>query len=192
MSRTRFAVLIGVLLFNFAVLAALTLAIVMKQRRPDRDAISIQLGSVNSENGIRLNEAPKDASAEAAHIGGSDCRVARRTKPSPCYMYFSIDPSFKKSETMDVLVSVEYFDQMPGEFRLNYDGMELPTNKLSPYESAEDKGRCLGSQQWRKAHFLAVNARFQGSQHGADFRIDLNRMPELHIRRVAIQHLGEK
>ena len=91
---------------------------------------------------------------------------------------------------MDVLVTVEFFDGMPGEFRLNYDGMDRSKTKPSPYNSAEDKAQCIGSQQWAKAHFLALNARFQGSQHGgADFRIEPNRMPELHVRRVTVQRL---
>jgi hypothetical protein len=196
MNGKKIAILIGALVLNFIVLAALALAIVMKlQRHPGPSApqeISIQLGTANTENGIRLNEVPKDASAEVANIGGADCRVAKRTKPKPAYMYFSIDPSFKKSALMDALVTVEYFDQVQGEFRLNYDGIDAG-NKPSIYKSAEDKQMCLGSQQWKKAHFLAVNARFQGSQHdGSDFRIDLYRMPELYIRRVSIQHLSEQ
>jgi hypothetical protein len=197
MSGKKFAILIGALLLNLIVLAALALAIVMKLQRTPAPSIpqeiSIQLGTANSENGIRLNEAPKDASAEVANIGGVDCRVVRRTKPSPAYMYFSIDPSFKKPALVDALVTVEYFDQVRGEFRLNYDALDIPSDKPSPYKSAEDKVLCLGSQQWKKAHFLAVNARFQGSQHdGSDFRIDLYRMPELYVRRVTIQHLGEQ
>src|SRR5215211_7050042 len=111
MSRIRFAILIGVLVCNFAALALLVLVSVWKMRSPAPipGAISIELGSENLENGIFLDNSPKDASAEAAHIGGLDCRVSRRPGAGgPCYMYFSIEPSFKRPELTDVLVTVDY------------------------------------------------------------------------------------
>ena len=158
---------------------------------PSPPAISIQLGRELVPKGIQLVEW-KDGITEAANIGGSECRFVTSPPRERAFMYFAIDPSFKRNTLMDALVTVEYFDREPGDFRLNYDAVNLPENKSSRYEAAGNKQECLGAQQWKKAYFLAHNARFQNSQNGgADFRLEV-RLPQLYVRQVTIELLTER
>jgi hypothetical protein len=191
MSKTRFIIIVAVLVFNLAALLLLAWVGFRKQAVANRsNVISIELGKSNLEKGIRLREWAKDGATEAVDIGGAECRVVQGRPPGGrAYMYFAIDSSFKQGGLMDVLVTVEYFDHAPGEFRLNYDAVDLAANRRQ-YLSAEERQKCLGSQQWRKAYFIARNARFQNSQNAAsDFRLEL-RIPELYVRRVTIQPLN--
>jgi hypothetical protein len=199
MSRKRFILITAVLLCN---LAALLLVAWVGFRKTSTassltaptapSAISIQLGRESVSKGIQLIEWAKDGATEAASVGGSECRFVRSPPRERAFMYFAIDPSFKESTLMNALVTVEYFDREPGEFRLNYDAVNLPENKSSRYETAGNKQETVGSQQWKKAYFLAHNARFQNSQNGgADFRLEA-RVPELHVRRVTMELLSDR
>jgi hypothetical protein len=194
MRSVKFAIVLTVLAGNLAALLLLTWIVFRKSSHPhvSPQVIGIELGRHDVQNGILLREWAKDGGNTATNIAGSECRVAQGNAPSGrWYMYFAVDPSFKRTELMDVLMCVEYFDHAPGEFRLNYDAVDTVKNRNDPYRTAEHREQCLGSQQWRKAYFIADRARFKNSQNGAsDFRLDL-RIPELFVRRVTIRHLED-
>jgi hypothetical protein len=64
-------------------------------------------------------------------------------------------------------------------------------NKADTYRTAQPAQKCLGSQQWLKAHFVASYARFKNSENGgSDFRLEI-RAPELSVRRVAVARLDD-
>ena len=193
MSRMKFLIIVVALLCNFAALLALAWIAFRKPHAiTPPNTINIQLGRNPSANGIQLIEWSKDGATEAANIGRSECRFVQSPPGKRSFMYFAIDASFKRASLMDALVTVEYFDDAPGEFRLNYDGLLLPDNKPSQYETAGNKQVCLGTKQWQKAYFLAHDARFQNSQNGgADFRLEA-RVPELYVRRVTVEQLSER
>ena len=186
-TKTKVGIVLALLLCN--AVAWLIVARVAFTKYAGRTIASIQLGRENKQNGIRWCEVLKDGRTEATEIGGSECRVARRPK-GPGYIYFTVDSFLKQGKLMDTLVTVDYFDFAPGEFALNYDAVDVDQNKASPYLMASQKEKCTGSQQWRRAYFIARNARFKNSQNGgADFRIEL-RVPELYVRRVTVQRLN--
>ena len=193
MSRAKFVLVLTAVVCNLAIL----LLAWMTLRKPSRplapsELISIELGRENVQNGILLREWAKDGGNAPTNIAGSECRIAQcQASNGRWYMYFAVDPSFKRTELMDVLVCVEYFDHAPGEFRLNYDAVDTVKNRSDPYRTAEHRQQCFGSQQWQKAYFIADHARFKNSQNAAsDFRLDL-RIPELFVRRVTIRHLED-
>src|SRR4051812_42215618 len=112
MKNAKFIILIAVLVGN---LAAILLLVWLFRRHPapatSPEMISIQLGPENLQNGIVLREWSKDGGNVATNIARSECRVAQ-SQPSGArwYMYFAVDPSFKRTELMDLLVTIEYFD----------------------------------------------------------------------------------
>jgi len=194
MSRNKLLLIVTGLLCNLG--ALLLVAWVGFRKSPvdvtSRTVISIQLGQECVQKGIQLREWAKDGATEATNVAASECRVVRSPPGQRSFMYFIIDPQFKLAALMDVLVTVEYFDDGPGEFRLNYDAVVLPENKRSGYETAADRQKCLGSQRWQKAHFIAHDAQFKNSQNGgADFRLEV-RMPVLYVRRVTVERLSER
>jgi hypothetical protein len=191
MTKTRLGMLIMLLVANVAVLSLLAWFALRARSGDATAALSVQLAGQDVPNGLRRCEVTQDGSTEPAEMDGFKCRVALRRSNTPGYMYFAFDPALRSSQIRDAVVTVEYFDYAPGEFRLNYDGVDLTQNRPSRYMSAEEREKCVGSQQWRKARFLARNPRFQHSQNGgADFRIEL-RIPELYVRRVTVQWLNE-
>jgi hypothetical protein len=191
MNKTRLRLLITLLVGNVAVLSLLAW-FALRARPADATAtFSVQFADQDVPNGLRRCEVSTDGSTEPGEMGGHKCRVALRRSNTPGYIYFAFDPALRSSQIRDAVVTVEYFDYAPGEFRLNYDAVDLTQNRPSPYRSAEEREKCVGSQQWRKARFLARSPRFQHSQNGgADFRIEL-RIPELYVRRVTVQLLNE-
>ena len=149
---------------------------------------SIELGDVDRENGLVLRF-HSDSKPVPVTIDGVECRLVERKPDRNYYFYFAVDPDFKRDDTMDVAIAVEYFDKGEGYFILQYDASSTNKSLSTVYLTLNEAERLTDSGQWRKAYFLARKATFKNSQNAqADFRIELH-TSELLVRRVSVIRL---
>src|SRR5256885_12766669 len=132
-----------------------------------------------------------DGGSLPAIIRGERCHLLDLEERSVRYFYFAIDPSFKWKGSPDtnqisVRVEVEYFDNMPGSFDLQYDGYDIRGAEHGAYTAARNFERHTGIQKWRDARFDLKNARFLNAQNGgADFRLRVY-TNKLYVRQVTV------
>jgi len=147
-------------------------------------AARVELGSINVEHGLSCLNA-RDGQNEPATVGGEDCRRNVLTSDPPSrHFYFDYHPAAGRLRR-PVYVTVEYFDEGFGAFRIQYDSADL---------GAPERGACkdgaaevlLDSRKWRKVTFELPDARFDGRQSlGADFR--LLSSGALAVRKVTVE-----
>lgn len=140
------------------------------------------LGEEQQEHGNGLEHIywVKDGFTTATNLDGVPCRSMKLETGSMGYLYFVIDPSFKKGGTKNVKIEVEYFDGPEGVFGIQYDG-----NKET-YQWVEQEIPLRGSLLWLTGRFNIKSARFRNRQNAkADFRLWVS-PPELRVRRVMI------
>jgi hypothetical protein len=101
----------------------------------------------------------KRGGKNVAATGGTD--AAR-------YLYLAIDPAFKQ-DLKSVWVTVEYFDEGKGGFKLQYDGPDSPEPSVSdPAQRRKFDSQAFQRQVW---HLEEPNLQ-GGMTDGADLRID--------------------
>jgi hypothetical protein len=120
-------------------------------------------------------------------IGGQECQMM---KPQPdkdsCFLYFTVHPHFKTTNSMNLKASVEYFDATPCEFSIEYDSWKKDGKKEGAYTVSREKIKLTGDQKWKTAQFTLDEARLQGRQNSsADFRLRSERA-EFFIRSVTL------
>jgi len=87
------------------------------------------------------------------------------------YVYFRIDDSFKSDGITSASVEVEYFDAVPGQLGVEFDGSDTSAPFNGAYSRTE-KIPLAGDKRWKSATFKLEAARFLNSQNGsADFRL---------------------
>jgi hypothetical protein len=121
--------------------------------------VSQGLTQVNtSRAGDAVTRIVRRGDRNTAKTGGTD--AAR-------YIYFKISPAFK-ANLKSAWITVEYYDDGLGGFRLQYDGQASATATVGPSpRNKYDTGYFL-TQTWHTTGF-----KFQGGQDGgADFRIN--------------------
>jgi hypothetical protein len=137
-------------------------------------------GQQEHGNGIEHIHWEKDGLTTATNLGGVPCRRMKLETGSIGYLYFTIDPSFKKRSVKNVKVEVEYLDAGNGFFGVQYDG------KKEAYQWMRQTIPLRGSLNWLTATFTIEGAKFRNRQNSkADFRLCAI-PPELHVRRVMI------
>ena len=163
----------------------------------------VELGRINVEHGLScLNAA--DGQNEPATVGGEICRRNVIDGESPShFFYFDYDPTAGRLRR-PIYVTVEYFDEGFGTFRIQYDSADLRAPERGAYKDGPAE-ILLDSRKWRKVTFELPDARFDGRQAlGADFRLvcsgsiavrkvvlemerspDFERQPEAQRERVA-------
>ena len=130
----------------------------------------VELGNINVEHGLSVPNSG-DGQNEPATVGGSKCRAnALESDPPSHCIYFDYDRAAGRPHR-PVYVTVEYFDEGFGTFRIQYDSVDTG----APMGGACKDGPSellLDSRQWRKATFELPDARFDGRQNlDADFRL---------------------
>ncbi len=150
--------------------------------------VSIDLAHDIRESGLQLC-LHEDGPAQPGSIGGSECWAVQKLPGKNFYFYFAIDPAFKWAESMDVVIAVEYYDNTPGYFFVQFDGSHTNDGKKGVYTRAGDTETLTGAGTWKKAYFLARQAGFKNAQNArSDFRLETH-VPELCVRRVTVMRL---
>ena len=142
-------------------------------------SVSIVLGEVNQENGLRQVYDVKDGITAPATIDGVACRELARPGEM-AKIHFTVDPSFKKG-VMRVWAEVEYFDAAPDStLSIEYDGPKA-------YTPSKRRVRLKNASEWKTATFELADAEFNGRENGgADFRIIATK-PKVFVRRVTLK-----
>lgn len=145
-----------------------------------QNEIGIVFGKRDQSNGLkRINNGDGNSALTSAF--GNACRLLEERPET--YLYFKVDPAFKKRTPMTVTVTVECLAAKPGAFDVQYDGGEPD----SPYTASSGHvGFNSGCDDWQTETFVLTDARFQNRQNnGADFRLRVN-CPEFYVRRVTV------
>jgi len=132
-----------------------------------------------------------DGVTMATNVQGVACRALRPDEGGgpKRYMYFTIDPTFKRQGAVNVRVDVEYLDGFEG--RLGVMGLEFDSSEFGDFPNASYKPQLpnvplRGSKKWMKGTFRIRGAGFRNSQNaGSDFRLWAS-PPEMLVRRVTV------
>jgi hypothetical protein len=83
-------------------------------------SVSILLGEKDKDFGDGLQHAywERDGLTTLAVVDGMPCRHLKVEEFDPGYLYFIIDPTFKKRSVKNVKIEVEYFDEERRRTRL--------------------------------------------------------------------------
>ena len=75
------------------------------------NSVSIVLGNEREYDGLKHSGQWKDGLTKITTIDGEACRYLNLLgQRAEAYLYFSIDPGFKRTNAQNVRVDVEYFD----------------------------------------------------------------------------------
>jgi hypothetical protein len=155
----------------------------------DARLLSIDLDITNREAGLIQRELA-DGATTVTNYEGSPCRVFAQTQYAGRYLYVKVEESFKWAPTMNVQVTVEFFDLGAGTLRLQYDGSDPQAPFQGAYTSSPETVALSGSRTWRKAVFTLKDARFLNLQNGGtDFRLESSRTG-VGIRRIQMVRPG--
>ena len=155
------------------------------------NAVTLLLAEAAPEDGLKHSFREKDGLTTIVKVGELPCRLLNMKETrQEAYLYFTIDPAFKKNDMRNVKIEVEYFDGVfddnPAAFGIHYDGRGVARGSNPAYKPASQTARLSGSDAWRVATFQVRDAAFMNSQNGrSDFRISV-RPPELYVRRVTV------
>lgn len=150
----------------------------------DEPVAWVDLGYISIEHGLSLLDGG-DGLNDAAVVGESECRrnVIEGDFPS-YYLYFDHNPGSIRLRR-PVYVTVEYFDNGFGFFRIEYDSADLEAPERGAYKDGATE-LLLDSRKWRKVVFELPDARFDGRQKlEADFRLFCS--GQLALRKVSIE-----
>ncbi len=169
-------------------------------KKPDHPAadfskapsISISLGKKNIESGL-CQIHPKEGDNASPHkTVGQDCLLLQ-PDGDDAYIYFKIDPAFKKDLAMNLKVTVEYYDIERSQFWIEYDGWDAHDDKAGAHTKSVEQMRLTGNPTvWLKATFTLPKARLRNRQeNGADFCIRVDRA-HLFVHAVTVERVVEQ
>lgn len=153
------------------------------------NSVSVVLGDPATEYGGGLQHIhfENDGLTTPTLLDGVPCRQLKLASGEFGYIYFTIDPTFKRSPLRSARIEVEYCDPQRGTLTLHYDASQMKTNANPPYTDATPSVLLHGSKTWQTALFYVENATFKNAQNSrADFRLCVT-PPELYVRRVTVQ-----
>jgi serine/threonine protein kinase len=143
--------------------------------------VSIELGRVNREKGLRELTGMGNAATSPANIGGKECRLLKlRGRRAHCD--FQIAPAFKRPGAMNARIQVEYYAASPGVMYVLFDG----SARQSPHYSNGGRINFDGAGVWKITNYQLNDALFRNGQtNGADFRLATT-SPELYLHSVTV------
>jgi hypothetical protein len=142
--------------------------------------VSIELGGVNREKGLREVTGVEDLPTLPANIGGKECRLLQGRPRARCY--FQILPACKHPGPMNARIQVEYYAALPGVMQLQFDG----SSREMPQYTGGGKINFDGDGSWKTANYKIKNALFRnGERGGADFRLTTSSR-ELYLHSVTV------
>jgi hypothetical protein len=138
----------------------------------------------DSKNGIRHSYWVSDGKTSLAMAGDLPCRRLKREDAEQGFIYFSIDPTFKRRNYKNVIIEVEYFDETAAKLTLEYDGSKR-NSKDGAYKPTSSLN-LEGSKTWQLALFRVTRATFANAQNSkSDFRLSVT-PADLYVRRVTV------
>ena len=152
------------------------------------NTVGVILGEVEREydHGLQHLYHEKDGFTQPATVRNLLCRSLDLTNPSGGHFYFKIDPTFKTRKFKKVKIEVEYFDDGEGQFGLQYDAANSPSEARKAYTPASEPVKLSPSRSWQTHTFEVTGATFKNNQNsGADFRLWVN-PPKLCVRSVTV------
>lgn len=166
------------MLFRYALLSTLAFPLGLSAATP---SVSIVLGASNTETGLSLKE-PDGGATTVVTKGNSSARsTAPPAGKTGQFMYFATDPAFANNGSVaNLWITVEYFDEGTGAFRLEYDAQPDPNNPnpdIDAYTVSNPINNGLiykyDSKQWLSFTFALNNVYFGKRQPGgSDFRLN--------------------
>jgi serine/threonine protein kinase len=142
--------------------------------------VSIELGGVNREKGLREVTGVEDLPTLPANIGGKECRLLQGRPRARCY--FQILPAFKHPGPMSARIQVQYYAASPGVMQLQFDG----SSRQLPQYTGGGKINFNADGSWKTANYKINNALFRnGERGGADFRLTTS-SPELYLHSITV------
>jgi len=163
----------------------------LRQNRQDfskTNVISIALGDTEKEyqTGLRHLFFEKDGLTTPADLDGLQCRCLRLEEAEVGYMYFAIDPTFKKRAVRKVVITAECFDEKPGLIGIQYDASKSKSDLNRAYTGVAHFAQLTGSKEWRTVAFEINDATFRNSQNSrSDFRLCVT-PPQICVRQVTV------
>jgi hypothetical protein len=147
-----------------------------KKQASNSNFVSIVLGATIESNGLLPANTGGDGQIKPGRIADTDCQeLFPKENRSDCHLYLQVDPAFKKDLPPSLTVTVEYFDEAPTHFYLQYDSA-IEGNGGGPYTPSKERIDTKGLQEWQKAKFILEHPAFTGRQNGkGDFRIRVER-----------------
>ncbi len=101
------------------------------------------------------------------------------------YVYFDVDYRFLYDADDTVRVVIEFLDDGPKQFRIEYDSADPTVDDLEQMFRDSTVEKTDGSSTWKRVEFELPNARFAGRANGADFRLSC-RDADLVVRRIEV------
>lgn len=147
-----------------------------------RDGLEVVFTPKAVSRGIQVCECG-DGLYEPATIGGKPSVKLIRANVTDFsrYLYLKLTETWQES-WKGAEVEVEYFDDGPGPFDIQYDGVP------GPYCSTPKKVVVGTSKSWKTATFPIPDPMFRGRENaGADLRIGRTPGTELYIHRVTVR-----
>jgi hypothetical protein len=152
------------------------------------NTIGVILGEVEREydHGLQHLYHEKDGFTQPATVRNLLCRSLNLTNYSMGYLYFKIDPTFKKRKVSKVKIEVEYFDDGEGQLGLQYDAATSRKDTRKVYTYSRESVDLTPSRSWQTHAFEVTDATFKNNQNsGADFRLWVS-PPKLCVRSVTV------
>jgi len=155
--------------------------------------VTIALGEPAGEAGEGLQLISwSDGLSSPAVLDGVPCRQLNLPPGGTGYFYFALDPSFKKGDSKDFRVDVEFFDDQPGVLSLQFDGSKTWQTRDATYVGTDHNVGLTGAKRWKVEPFKIHDATFNNAQNGrADFRLRVN-SPNLYVSRVTVTRVSKQ
>jgi len=132
--------------------------------------VSIDLGTINADYGITLQE-PSDGDTTDDNIGGVNCRT-NEIPGSDHYMYFDVSDSYAyQGNQHEQHITIHYYDTGSGTLALQYDS-DTGDDIAAKYKNGGSV-TLAGTNVWKQHTYHVTDAYFGNRQNaGADFRIN--------------------
>ncbi len=136
------------------------------------NTISVVLAKSPRECGLQLARWDKDGATSPTTLQGSSCHRLELAGRKEGYIYFVVDPAFKRENCSNVRVLVEYYDAVEGSFDIEYNSHDPRTGQFNAYTRSLKREYQTGTMAWQKVAFRLKNACFLNAQNGGgDFRL---------------------
>lgn len=147
----------------------------------DAKEISVTLTNPQIKTGMSLRESDAESVCvpvvkEGRPAWASTMRPAH--SKNTYMMYFHVDfPRFKSSKASTVRLTVDYFDEGTGDFRIVYDSSDMSVNVVKDYPGAWKMAGLFpltNTKTWKRFECVIRDAKFTGRCNGGDLRFEID------------------
>jgi hypothetical protein len=152
-------------------------------------SVSSTFGAEGKDGGITVASGG-DGNTKAAVVAGRSCVQSAPSEHAGKFIYFQLDDSFVFDiEPQAMSVVVEYYDDGPASFALEYDSSDA---RGSVREGAFKHGGSVqlgNTHTWKRATVSLTDARFGNRCNGSDFRLAVQGAGELSVAAVEVARM---